>query len=172
MIKLDRRKPKTGFGGLSPGHVPLGDDDMKIAVIDGNGGRIGKMLTERIKAVLPGHPVLALGTNGLATAAMLKGGADRGATGINPIVFNAPRVDIIMGPTGIVFANALLGEITPEIAAAVGSSPAFKILIPIHRCNHHFAGLDRSRSLSQIVDQAVEDAKLYISDPSCFVDLF
>ena len=53
---------------------------------------------------------------------------------------NAEDSDIIIGPVGIVIANALLGEITPKIATAVGASKAYKILIPMNKCNHYVVG--------------------------------
>ena len=113
---------------------------MKITVIDGQGGRIGKTVIEQIRAKHKNLELYAIGTNTAATAAMLKAGADFGATGENAVLVNAADADIIIGPVGIVFANALLGEITPAIATAVGASRAFKILVPVHRCNHFIAG--------------------------------
>lgn len=112
----------------------------KITIIDGQGGKIGKTIVEQLKKAYPEQEIYAIGTNSLATAAMLKAGADYGATGENPCIVNAQDSDIIIGPVGIVFANALLGEITPAIATAVGASKAYKILIPMNRCNHHIVG--------------------------------
>ena len=113
---------------------------MKITIIDGQGGKIGKSIIEQLKKAHPEQELYAIGTNALATAAMLKAGADYGATGENPCIVNAADSDIIIGPIGIVMANALLGEITPAIATAVGASTAFKIFIPMNRCNHYVAG--------------------------------
>ncbi len=113
---------------------------MKITVIDGQGGRIGKTIIEQIKKNHKDLELYAIGTNSIATSAMLKAGADYGATGENAAVVNAADSDVIIGPIGIVFANALLGEITPAIAAAVSSGRAYKILIPVNRCNHYVAG--------------------------------
>ena len=112
----------------------------KITIIDGQGGKIGKTIIEQLKKIYPEQELYAIGTNALATAAMLKAGADYGATGENPCVVNAQDSDIIIGPIGIVIANALLGEITPKIAAAVGTSKAYKILIPMNKCNHYVVG--------------------------------
>ena len=113
---------------------------MKITIIDGQGGRIGKTVIEQIKKKHSDLEVYAIGTNSIATSAMLKAGADYGATGDNAVIVNAADSDIIVGPIGIVFANALLGEITPAIATAISASKAYKILIPVNRCNHFVAG--------------------------------
>lgn len=86
---------------------------------------------------------------------MPKAGADYGATGENPCIVNAKDADVILGPVGIVFANSLLGEITPAIAAAVGANKAYKILIPTNRCNHHIVGCSEG-NLSQYLLLAVE----------------
>ena len=115
---------------------------MKITIIDGQGGKIGKTLIEQLKKRHPEQELYAIGTNSIATSAMLKAGADYGATGETHCIVNAQDSDIIIGPVGIVFANALLGEITPAIATAVGASKAFKILIPMNRCNHYIVGCE------------------------------
>ncbi len=128
---------------------------MKITVIDGQGGRMGKSVIEQLKKAHPHQEIYAIGTNSIATSAMLKAGADYGATGENPCVINARDSDIIIGPIGIVLADSLLGEITPAIAAAVGSSRAFKILIPVNRCNHYIAG-SIDASLSEYIRQVCE----------------
>lgn len=113
---------------------------MKITIIDGQGGKIGKTIVEQLKKNHPEQEIYAIGTNSIATAAMVKAGADYGATGENPCIVNAQDSDIIIGPVGIVVANALLGEITPAIASAIGASKAYKILIPTNRCNHYIVG--------------------------------
>lgn len=115
---------------------------MKITIIDGQGGKIGRSVVEQLKKRYPALELYAIGTNVLATSAMLKAGADFGATGENPCIVNAQDSDIIIGPIGIVFANSLLGEITPAIATAVGASKAYKLLIPVNRCNHWIAGCE------------------------------
>ena len=127
---------------------------MKIVVIDGQGGRIGKNVIEQVKATHKDLELYAIGTNTMATSAMLKAGADFGATGENAVLVNTADADIVIGPVGIVFANALLGEITPAIATAVGASRAFKILIPVNRCNHYIAGCAEN-SLGEYIRIAV-----------------
>lgn len=141
---------------------------MKITIIDGQGGRIGKTIIEQLKATHKELELYAIGTNSIATSAMLKAGADYGATGENAVLVNAADSDIIIGPIGIVFANALLGEITPVIATAVGSSKAYKILIPVNRCNHFVAGCSET-SMSEYIRMAVEkiDSILLKGDVSC-----
>lgn len=111
---------------------------MKVVIIDGQGGSIGKAVTERIKN-LPCE-IYAIGTNTAATSAMLKAGAKYGATGENPVVVNVRDADVIVGPVGIIAADSLLGEITPRMAAAVACSRAKKILIPQSRCKIYVAG--------------------------------
>jgi len=117
---------------------------IRIAVIDGQGGGIGRALIEQVKKANPDIPVRALGTNAAATAAMMKGGADDGATGENAVIFNAAHAEILLGPIGILAANGLLGEVTPAMATAVGASDALKILLPSQRCNIRLATGERA----------------------------
>ena len=98
---------------------------MKLVIIDGQNGRMGALLTERVKAAGLPLETLAVGTNAIATAAMMKAGADRGATGENPVLVACRDADIIAGPIGILMADALMGEITPAIAVAIGSLTSF-----------------------------------------------
>ncbi len=126
---------------------------MKITIIDGQGGKMGKSIIKQLKKEHPELTLYAIGTNSIATSAMLKAGADFGATGENPCIVNAQDSDIIIGPVGIVMANSLLGEITPAIATAIGSSKAYKILLPVNRCNHFIVGcsdIPFSESIQQV----------------------
>lgn len=135
---------------------------MKIVIIDGQSGKIGKSIAEQIKKRHSDLELYGIGTNSLATSALLKGGADFCATGENACIVNAQDADIIMGPIGIVFANSLLGEITPAIASAASGSKAFKILIPTNRCNHFIAGctdMSLSESIKAAVDKLEEMTK-------------
>jgi len=115
---------------------------MNILIIDGMGGGIGKSIIEHIKDEFADTVITAVGTNSIATSAMLKAGADYGATGENAVVFNCTKADLIIGVTGIVFANAMHGEISPKMAEAVSSSPAHKILLPVDKCNVTIVGVD------------------------------
>jgi len=132
---------------------------MKIAVIDGQGGGIGKAIVEKIRDTIGEEAeVIALGTNAMATAAMLKAGATMGASGENAIVYNVCRVDVIVGSLGILSANAMLGEISPAIAAAIGESAAVKILIPLNKCGINVAGV-QPKPLPLLISDAVEMIK-------------
>lgn len=128
---------------------------MKVVVIDGQSGRIGQLFVEKVtKAKLPCE-LTAVGTNAIATSAMLKAGAANGATGENPVIVACRTADVIVGPIGILAADAMLGEITPNMAAAVGRSNAKKLLLPVNLCNHIVIGT-QSLSLSAVLDEAVE----------------
>jgi len=137
---------------------------MRIAVIDGQGGGIGKAIVERFRQKFEDSvEIVALGTNSLATSLMLKAGADEGATGENAIIHNACKVDIILGPIGIISANSLLGELTPLMAKAIAESPAKKVLIPMSRCNVTVAGIE-TKPIPHYIDDAVEIVKAMIKD--------
>lgn len=128
---------------------------MKILVIDGQGGRIGSQFINRWKkAGASRGTVVAVGTNSMATEAMLKAGADGAATGENPVCVNARDADYIVGPIGILAADALLGEITPQIAASVARSRAEKILIPVNTCSYRVAGVG-NYTLNELIDDVI-----------------
>lgn len=115
---------------------------MKIVIIDGQGGRMGQAVIVHLKKSHPELSITAVGTNSIATSAMLKAGADAGATGENPVIVASKEADIIIGPIGIVIADSLLGEITSSMAEAIGKSQAHKILIPVNKCNHYVVGCE------------------------------
>lgn len=131
---------------------------MKVLVIDGQGGGVGKSLVQALKLLMPQQSVLALGTNSAATTAMLRAGADMGATGENAICHQCKTADVILGVAGILHANAMLGEISPAMAQAVSCSEAQKILIPLERCGLHMVGVTR-----QPLDVSVREAAEYAS---------
>ncbi len=128
----------------------------RICVIDGQGGGIGGAIIKRIKDVF-GETVeiVALGTNAVATAQMLKAGANKGASGENAISRSVMLADFITGPVGIIVAHALMGEVSPTIAAAIAGSPAKKVLLPLSQDNVHFVGIVDS-PLPHLVDELVE----------------
>lgn len=128
---------------------------MNVLVIDAQGGGIGKQLVGAIKANLQGAHITAVGTNSAATAAMLKAGADSAATGENAVFVCAKSADVIVGPMGIVIADAMLGEVTPRMAAAVGQSKAKRLLIPVNQCDSIVVGVG-DLSVSKLIQNAVE----------------
>jgi len=133
---------------------------LKLVVIDGQGGGVGKSLVAALKARMPDQPVIALGTNVQATSAMLRAGADQGATGESAIRYQCRTADVIIGVAGILHAYAMLGEISPGIAAAVSLSEAQKILVPLERCGLIIAGVGR-QPLDALIRQAAELAAQY-----------
>lgn len=132
---------------------------MRIAVIDGQGGGIGKYLIEQLRKQISDEiEILALGTNAVAAAAMLKAGANDGASGENAIIHNCGRVDLILGPLGIVIANAMLGEVTPKMAKAISSSTTAKILLPVSRDGIEIAGY-KTEPLPHLVADLISRVK-------------
>lgn len=128
---------------------------MKIVVIDGQGGRMGRAVIEELKARKVEAEIIAVGTNSAATVTMMGGKADAGATGENAVLVGCRGADYIIGPIGIVIADSLHGEISPGMAVAVGQSPARKILLPVSRCNTCVAGVSDA-PLAEFVKQAVD----------------
>lgn len=135
---------------------------MKVVVIDGQSGRMGQLFIERVKSASLSCSITAIGTNAIATSAMLKAGADAGATGENPVLVACRDADIIAGPIGILAADSLLGEITPAMAVAVGQSKAKKLLFPVNHCSNLVVGT-QSLTLSKLMDEAVELLKTLLS---------
>ena len=142
-------------------------NSMNILVIDAQGGGIGKQLVARIKKEYPSENIIAVGTNSIATAAMIKAGADQGATGENAVVVACRTADIIIGPVGIIITDAMLGEVTATIAQSVARAKAKRILIPFNMCDTLIAGI-KDTSTSNLINAAMESLRLYIniSDPS------
>ena len=137
-----------------------------VLVIDGQGGGLGRQLVAAIAAVCPEAELTAVGTNSLAANAMLKAGAARAATGENAVVVNCRRADVIVGPIGIVIADALLGEITPAMAAAVCQSGAKRVLVPINHCENYVVGVPE-QPVSQLVSVAAQKVKALCEGKSC-----
>lgn len=129
---------------------------MNILIIDGQGGRLGAGLVAAIRERYPQAELTAVGTNAIATAAMLKAGAARAATGENPVIVACRTADVIVGPIGIVAADALLGEVTPAMATAVGAAAAKKILIPMNRCGIRVMGV-KELTMAEYIAQAMEE---------------
>ena len=133
---------------------------MKIVVVDGMGGGLGKTIVEALKN---GHlkndvEIIVTGTNSIATSNMLKGGADAGATGTSAIIYNSNKADYIVGSSGIVIGHSMHGEISPEIASAISCADAHKILLPISKCNASFLGTD-DRPLNALLPEMINIIK-------------
>lgn len=138
---------------------------MNVAVVDGQGGGIGRAIVEKVKKAFPDLNVLALGTNAVATGQMLRAGADEGATGENAIIHNMQHVDIVIGVIGILNANSMMGEMSPAMAAAIGGSHTFKILLPINRCHIHVVSVE-DLPLGSHIDNAVMVLGDYLKNSS------
>lgn len=129
---------------------------MNILIIDAQGGGVGRQLVLAIRVRFPDADVTAVGTNAAATSAMMKAGASRAATGENAVVVCSRRADVIVGAIGIVIADAMLGEITPRMAAAVAQSGAKRILLPVSHCDNIVAGV-AGQTVARLVDAAVQE---------------
>ena len=129
---------------------------MEVLVIDGQGGLIGQQLIKAIQSRYPEVELTAIGTNSLATSAMLKGGAAQGATGENALLVACRRADVILGPLGIVIADALMGEISPAMAVAGAPARARRILIPLNQCDNLVAGV-ADMPVGRLLDSAVDE---------------
>ena len=131
---------------------------MKILVIDAQGGGLGKQLIQGIRSSLGDVHITAVGTNTAAATAMLKAGADEAATGENSVVVACRKADVIMGPIGIVIADAMIGEITPKMAMAVAQADAKRIFIPFNNCDNYIAGVS-DKNTSALIEDAIEKLK-------------
>lgn len=137
----------------------------KICVIDGQGGGIGATIIKKLKdAFGEDLEILALGTNAIATAQMLKARSNRGASGTNAIVQTVKRADLIIGPLAMIMPHSMMGELTPQMAEAIAVSPARKILIPLTQENLEIVGQVHT-PLPQLVDELIETHKDYFVDP-------
>ena len=139
---------------------------MNILVIDAQGGGIGKQIVSALKKRYPEQYITAVGTNSLATSSMLKAGADTAATGENPVIVCSRRADVILGPVGIVIADALLGEITAAMAAAVGQSPAKRILVPVNHCDNYIVGVT-DLSMAKLIEGVVVEVGKLMESGNC-----
>ena len=136
---------------------------MNVLVIDAQGGGLGRQLILSVKKEHPETHIMAVGTNTTATSAMLKAGADAAATGENSVVTACRKADIIIGPIGIVIADAMLGEITPVMAKAVAQADAKRILIPFSNCDNYIAGTN-DMNTSKLVEDAAARLNAYLTE--------
>lgn len=134
---------------------------MNILVIDGQGGQLGGQIIKSLKSTFSDINIMAVGTNATASATMLKAGANQAATGENPVLVACRKADIIIGPIGIVIADALFGEITPQMAVAVGQADAVRILLPLNKCDNLVAGVPNI-NINTIIDDAIEKVKTIV----------
>ena len=131
---------------------------MKAVVIDGQGGRLGQMIVEAICKEELSLDLYVIGTNSIATSAMLKAGASQGATGENPVIVACKDADVIIGPIAIVSADSLLEEITPAMAVAIGQSKALKLLLPVSHCDNQVVGV-KNLTMGEMVKETVTKLK-------------
>ncbi|MBR4880630.1 MAG: DUF3842 family protein [Clostridia bacterium] len=129
---------------------------MKVVIIDGQGGALGARLVKEILSELESLELSVVGTNAIATAAMLKAGAKSGATGENPVAVACRRADVIIGPVGIVIADSLMGEVTEKMALSVARADAVRILIPMNKCDNLVAGISEPNTGELIADVIVK----------------
>lgn len=137
-------------------------DTKNILIIDGQGGKLGRQLIDAIKSRFTNIEITAVGTNGIATSTMLKGGADYAATGENPVIVACRKADIIIGPIGIVIADSLMGEITPKMATAISQSNALRILIPANKCDNIIVGVP-DLSMSALISDTINKLTEFLS---------
>lgn len=134
---------------------------MNVLVVDGQGGQLGGQLIKLLKDNFEDIKIIAVGTNAMATSTMLKAGANQAATGENPLIVACRKADIIIGPIGIVIADSLWGEITPQMAIAVGQAEAVRILLPINKCDNIVAGIS-DLSTTTILNDVIAKMKSII----------
>lgn len=131
---------------------------MNVLVIDAQGGGIGRQVVAAIRENIPALSVTAVGTNTIATTAMLKAGADHGATGENAVIVGARQADVIIGPIGIIVADSMFGEVTPDMAKAVGQSSARRILIPVNHCDNIVVGV-QTFGIKELVGEVIAELR-------------
>ena len=134
-----------------------------VMVVDAQGGGLGRQLISSMKKELADVRIVAVGTNSTATSAMLKAGADEAATGENAVKVAARKADIIIGPIGMVIADAMLGEITPGIACAIAQADAGRIMIPFSSCDNYIAGVS-DFSMGKLIADALAHLKKSLTD--------
>ena len=134
-----------------------------VMVVDAQGGGLGRQLIGSIKKELPNVCVLAVGTNSVATSNMLKAGADEAATGENAVRVAGRKADVIIGPVGMVIADAMLGEITPDIARSIAQADARRIMIPFSSCDNYIAGVS-DFSMGKLIADAIAQLKKYVAE--------
>jgi len=129
----------------------------RLCVVDSQGGGIAAAIIKSLKSRYgESIEIWALGTNAVATSQMLRAGANRGATGENPLFRAMDQVDAILGPVAITWPNAMMGEVTPRMAEAITSSDILKILIPLHQENMVLVGSSRE-PLPHLIEMMMDE---------------
>lgn len=136
---------------------------MNVVIIDGQGGQLGAQLVKEISARFENINLTAIGTNTIATSAMLKAGAKNAASGENPVIVACRKADVIIGPVGIVIADSLLGEITEKMALAISRANAVRILIPLNKCENLVAGVPAINTAALISDAIAKLSSIILS---------
>ncbi len=136
---------------------------MNILIIDGQGGGVGSRIVQSVRENFPDVTLTAVGTNALATQAMMKAGAQRAATGENAVIVGCRTADVIIGPVGIAIADSLWGEITPAMALAVGQSTALRILLPMNLCSIYIAGAGKTAT-AQLIGDCIEKLREILAE--------
>jgi hypothetical protein len=131
---------------------------MNIVIIDGQGGQLGAQIVKEVISRFKDVDVTAIGTNAVATASMLKAGAKNAATGENPVVVACRKADVIIGPIGIVIADSMYGEVTPNMAVAIGQADATRILLPVNKCDNLVAGV-QNMNIGMIINDVISKLK-------------
>lgn len=131
---------------------------MNILVIDGQGGQLGSQMIKALQSNFREAKIMAVGTNAIATAAMLKAGAHQAATGENPVLVACRKADVIIGPIGIVIADAMFGEVTPKMALAAAQADAVRILLPVNKCDNLVAGVP-NLNMSVLIEDVIVKLK-------------
>ena len=135
---------------------------MNVLVIDGQGGQLGGQIIKLLKANFAELDIIAVGTNATATATMLKAGAKQAATGENSVIVACRKADVIMGPIGIVVADAMLGEVTPQMATAVGQADAVRLLLPVNKCDNIIVGMPELSVTDILQDMLIKVRSLFV----------
>lgn len=135
----------------------------RILVIDGQGGQLGSQIVKELLAKFSDIQITAVGTNSVATAAMIKAGAGKAATGENPVIVACRNADVIIGPIGIVIADSLMGEVTPAMAVAVGQADAVRVLIPMNKCENMIAGIGNLPT-TVLIQDAIAKISQYVKN--------
>lgn len=140
----------------------VNEKKIKILVIDGQGGKLGRQIIMSITEAISNVHITAVGTNAIATSNMIKAKVDVAVTGENAIIHNSKLADIIVGPIGIVVADSFYGEITPKMAEAIGLSHAYRVLLPMNKCNNIVVGIE-TITLTKLIELAVEEIKRLVN---------